>query len=253
MKKLSTRYLLGLFVFLCAVVASCDDGDDGSTDSTTSVISLDIEFKSNGYDGQAFHWNQDQQMNVSVSLDLEESGPNTSITRVEYYFDGVSIGASETSPFTLSYALSEVATGSHTLRLRVFWQDGGTARQPIEHTYAVQVNAPGTPGPGDTTMRTDIDTNAPDPDQPNVWPQDQTLEVTVSDHSTPPMPLKRVEFYFDGQLVGTALEAPFRLRYPLAATAPGQHQLAIRYYRDYNGQELEGLHTISVFVTEPAS
>ena len=115
------------------------------------------------------------------------------------------------------------------------------------------MNAPGTPGPDDTTMRTNIQTNAPDPGQPNVWPQDQTMEITISDDSTPPMPLKRVEFYFDGQLVGTALEAPFRLRYPLAATSTGQHQLTLRYYRDFNGQELEGVHTIAVFVAEPAS
>lgn len=253
MKKLYSLCLLALLALLPVALAGCSDDEESASATSTSAITLNIKFNAKGYDGQLYYWNQDQLMVVNVNRDPEASSPNTSITRVEYYFDDVSIGSSETSPFALGYALSDVATGRHTLRLRVFWQDNGNARQPIERTYAVQVNAPGTPGPDDTTMRTNIETNAPDPGQPNVWPQDQTMEITISDDSTPPMPLKRVEFYFDGQLAGTALEAPFRLRYPLAATSTGQHQLTIRYYRDYNGQELEGVHTLAVFVVEPAS
>lgn len=253
MKKSYSLCLLALFALLSVALAGCGDDEENTSTTTTSAITLNIKFNAKAYDGQLYYWNQDQQMVVNVSRDPEASGPGTSITRVEYYLDDAGIGSSETSPFALGYALSDVATGRHTLRLRVFWQDNGTARQPVERTYAVQVDAPGTPGPDEPTMRTNIQTNAPDPDQPNVWPQDQTMEVTVTDESTPPMPIKRVAFYFDGQLVGTALEAPFRLRYPLTATSTGQHQLTLRYYRDFNGQELEGVHTIAVFVAEPAS
>ena len=224
MKKLYSLCLLALLALLPVALAGCSDDEESASATSTSAITLNIKFNAKAYDGQLYYWNQDQQMVVNVSRDPEASGPGTSITRVEYYLDDTGIGSSETSPFALGYALSDVATGRHTLRLRVFWQDNGTARQPIERTYAVQVNAPGTPGPDDTTMRTNIQTNAPDPGQPNVWPQDQTMEITI-----------------------------FRLRYPLAATSTGQHQLTLRYYRDFNGQELEGVHTIAVFVAEPAS
>ena len=101
--------------FQYLVVISATEGNDDDDDFHIYLITkVNATYLDNMY-----VWRQDEEMEISVTLDEERSTPGVVIERVDFYLDGEFVGASGKSPFTLHYALDQVAVGTHTLTKRV--------------------------------------------------------------------------------------------------------------------------------------
>ena len=125
------------FQYLVVISATEDSGGE-------NVRVIDLTTKTNAADpNNPYTWRQDEEMEFSVALNEETSTPGIFIERIDFYLDGQFISASGQSPFTLRYALDQVAVGTHVLTIRLtYGWDGGSTQTDINKIITVNEAQP---------------------------------------------------------------------------------------------------------------
>jgi 1A family penicillin-binding protein len=89
-----------------------------------------------------------------TTLKVNINAPN-GVKSVEYFADGISIGANSSSPFSLTYDMNNLSSGSHTIKARITDNGDWTAENSITINVTSDSTPPGnvvsvnaSPGPG---------------------------------------------------------------------------------------------------------
>ncbi len=130
-----------------------------------------------------------------LRLAAEAAAPGSAITRVVFYIDGSAIAEDDTPPYEVDYNLSTSwSVGSHTILARAFESNGGFASQ--SGTFEILALDP-----------MSVAWSAPASDGHFPFPEPILLEATAS---APGSGIARIEFYANGQFVGSDAEAPYQ-------------------------------------------
>ncbi len=138
---------------------------------------------------------------------------NGTLTKVEFFVDGIRVGGDTTAPYTWVWNSAAAGTGSHSLKARAFDACGNAAWST---SVSVQVA---------------IDTTAPmvsltAPAAGAIVRGIVPLQATSSDA----FGVTRVEFFLDGALIATDSNAPYAASWNTVAAASGLHTLQAKAY-----------------------
>ena len=155
--------------------------------------------------------NQIVSGNVGITVTATD---NVGVSFVEFFVDGVWIGADTSSPFTQTWDSRIVSNGIHQIMAVAEDTSGNRSSKTIN----VQVN-----------------NTIPDTTPPSVFivspvnGQQVGNNVTVTVNATDNVGVVRCELYANGERVATSTSAPFTMRWN-ARRASGAQQLVVRAY-----------------------
>lgn len=129
---------------------------------------------------------------VEMTADAWTKQQNHPIVKVEFYQGSTLIGTSTTSPYTTTW--SNVPAGTYALIARAISDKGDTADSP---PVSVSIDAPPT-----------VSLTAPASNAAYSAPAAVTLTATAADSDGT---VTKVDYYQNGQLIGTSTNAPYSL------------------------------------------
>ncbi|AKJ03805.1 subtilisin family serine protease [Archangium gephyra] len=147
----------------------------------------------------------------TVTLSADATDASSSVSKVEFLVDGTLLGTDTSWPYSFSWNTLTVASGSHTLTARATDSQGNVATStPLGVTVdnaapAVTLTSPAS----GATLNGVI-----------------SLQAEASDD----VGVTRVEFLWDGGLVGSDTTAPFGVDWDSTTQADGSHVLTARAY-----------------------
>ena len=152
------------------------------------------------------------------------------VTRVELYVDGSLMGTDTSSPYSVSWSPSSAANGDRTLTVKAYDIYGNVGTSP---GVGVTVAYDGTPPTVSVTAPAEGATVS------------ETLTLTadaVDDYA-----MARVEYFVDGQLVGTSgSSAPYGFVWNSRSVANGAHTLVARAYDTFGNMGVSATRSFTV-------
>ncbi|MEZ8143365.1 chitinase [Enterovibrio norvegicus FF-454] len=130
-----------------------------------------------------------------VALSAAAADTDGSVTKVEFFVDGASVGSDTSSPYSVNWTAAE---GAHTITVKATDDKGAITEST---TLSVTVDA-GTVDPGNEAPTVSVATSATAVDQGAVV----TLTADAADADGT---IAKVDFYVAGQLKGSADTAPY--------------------------------------------
>ncbi len=168
------------------------------------------------------------------------------VARVELYVDGSLIGTDTSSPYSISWSPGSAANGDRTLTVKAYDVHGNVGTSPgVGVTVAYDVTAPTVsvtaPAEGATVSET----------------------LTLTANAVDDYAMARVEYFVDGQLVGTSgSSAPYGVVWNSRSLANGAHTLVARAYDTFGNMGVSATRSFTVnndvtpptaAITSPAS
>lgn len=143
-------------------------------------------------------------------VDIEANMDPETVSSVEFFVDGESIGTSDTEPFSIKWDASEAALGQHSLSIKALKTDGST----LEDAITVNLNCP-----PELSIINLIDGGCISGTvNIEIYANDDTDELT------------KVELYINDNLVRTFNEAPYSYEWNTNNLSSGNHTVkAIAY------------------------
>jgi hypothetical protein len=147
--------------------------------------------------------------NITLSASASD---DKGVTLVEFYVDGNLISGSDVTPYTATLDSTKLSNGSHTL---VAW--AYDAANNIGKSAPVSF----------TTSNTIIDVTAPTVSASVTGSSGRiNLNATATDN----VGVTKVEYYIDGNLVGSSTASPYTLGYDSTLLTKGSHSLVTKAY-----------------------
>ncbi len=142
---------------------------------------------------------------------------NVGVTAVQFYLDGVALGAKDTSaPYTVSWDTTKAANGTHTLTAQA-WDAAGNTATSASVTVSVSNAAP-----SDTTPPTVSVTNP-------TGGSTVSGSVSVGANASDNVGVAAVQFYLDGVALGARENAsPYGVSWDTTKSANGTHTLTVQ-------------------------
>jgi hypothetical protein len=171
--------------------------------------------------------------NITLSADASD---DKGVTLVEFYIDGSRVGTSGVSPYTATYDSTKLSNGSHSL---VAW------------AYDASNNIGKSAPVAFTTSNTIIDTVAP---TVSASVTGSAGRISLNANATDNVGVTKVEFYIDGNLVGSSATSPYTLGYDSTLLTKGSHSLVTKAYDASNnvGTSSAVAFTVDNTVVAPA-
>lgn len=167
---------------------------------------------------------------VAVTADATD---NIGVTNVEFYVGGSILGSDASAPYAYSWDTTGLANGSYTLRVRA--QDpAGNWSAFSDRTVTVNNVAS-----SDTTAPT-VALTAPANNA--TVSATQNLAATASDN----VGVTSVEFYLDGQLLGSDTSAPYSYSWNTTTATNGSHVVTAKAYDVANNVTTSASVTVTV-------
>jgi plastocyanin len=154
------------------------------------------------------------------------AGDDAGVNRVEFYSDGNLIGTDTSAPYSVTASLP---AGQHSITAKAF---DGPGLSTTSGANTITVNAPANQPPT-------VSLTAPG----NGQAFSTTDTITFSADANDDAGVSRVEFYSDGNLIGTDTSAPYSVTASLPA---GQHSITAKAFDGPGLSTTSGANTITV-------
>jgi hypothetical protein len=150
---------------------------------------------------------------VSGTVQIEAlASDDRGVAEVEFYVDGVLLGADATAPYTWSWSTPTASPGAHVLLARARDATGNVGTSPVVPVTVLDQSPPSVqvthPSPGSTVSGT----------------------VTVAVSATDDVGVARVDFYVDATLRSIDTVAPYLFAWDTTTSSNGGHSLYARAY-----------------------
>lgn len=163
-----------------------------------------------------------------VTLQASASDSDGSISKVEFYIDGVKTATSTAAPYNYAWTAT---TGAHTLLAKAYDDKGATT----DNSVSVTVTATTTP-PVENQLPT-VTLSAPTSAQSGA---SVTLSASAKDSDGT---ISKVEFFVDNQLVGSSASAPYQVTWK---ATDGSHAVLAKATDDKGGVGASSVTTLVV-------
>lgn len=200
-----------------SVLAAFKGKPTGGSDQTPPTISIISPANGTTVSGT---------INVTVN-----ASDNRAVSTVTLFVDGVSVGSSAVSPFTIAWNSSTVTNGTHTLTVRAKDAAGNTASASAQVTVNTVSNT-------DVTNPT---VNITSPASGASVTGTVDIAATASDN----IAVSSVRFSIDGTVAATDNTSPYNFSWNTSSVAAGIHTITVAAY-DAAGNTSS--HTINVTV-----
>jgi sulfur relay (sulfurtransferase) complex TusBCD TusD component (DsrE family) len=170
---------------------------------------------------------------TAVTLSATASDSDGTVSRVEFYANGVKLGEDTSAPYSYSWAGAPV--GSHTLAAMAY-DNAGASKTSASAT--ISVSAP--------NVAPTVALTSPAAGQSFVQGTAVTLSATANDSDGT---VSRVEFRANGMKLGEDTSAPYS--YSWAGAPVGSHTLTAMAYDNAGASKISAAVTISVTASVP--
>jgi hypothetical protein len=164
---------------------------------------------------------------VTITATATDDG---TVSEVEFFVDGTSVGTDTESPFQMNWSSSGVSDGDHTISATATDDDGETGSDSVVVTVDNVDDPPVVsitdPEDGDTVSGTSV-----------------TITASATDDGS----VVKVDFLVDGSLVGTDYSAPYAIAWDSTDVSDGSHTILAKATDDASTPQT-GTDSISVTV-----
>jgi Bacterial Ig domain len=164
------------------------------------------------------------QGNVTVNATASD---NVAVARVEFYADSTLIGIDNTFPYSISWNSMTIGDGSHVLSAKA-WDTSENATTSAAVPITIDNNSPtiAITSPLNSAYLRGI--------------------VTIAANATDSVGVTKVEFYVDGNLIGSDVSSPYNFNWNTTGVVDGNHVLACRAYDQIGHVTVSGNATVKV-------